>query len=103
MAAAPGDTAYAFGNPTGPYPNAFVTTNVVEYFIGHGPRRMFYNPDGTPITPGNYIPTGGRVLLKPDLTAADGVTTTPHGFAPFFGTKSATTPHAAAIAALVLS
>jgi subtilisin family serine protease len=42
------------------------------------------------------------VLYKPDFTAADGVTTTPSGFAPFFGTSCAA-PHAAAIAALVLS
>jgi subtilisin family serine protease len=41
-------------------------------------------------------------LAKPDFTAADGVTTTPPGFAPFFGT-SAAAPHAGAIAALVLS
>jgi subtilisin family serine protease len=42
------------------------------------------------------------VLLKPEFTAADGVTTTPSGFAPFFGTSCAA-PHAAAIAAMVLS
>jgi subtilisin family serine protease len=63
---------------------------------------MFYNPDGSAITPGNFSSSGGRVLQKPDFTAADGVTTTPPGFAPFFGT-SAAAPHAAAIAALVLS
>jgi subtilisin family serine protease len=102
VAATPAATAYATGDPTGPYPNPFNSSDVVEYFSSDGPRRMFYNPDGSAITPGNFSSTGGRVLQKPDLTAADGVTTTPPGFAPFFGT-SAATPHAAAIAALVLS
>jgi len=102
VAATPAETAYAAGDPTGPYPYAFNSSDVVEYFSADGPRRMFYNPDGTPITPGNLSSTGGRVVYKPDFTAADGVTTTPPGFAPFFGTSCAT-PHAAAIAALVLS
>ncbi len=102
VAATPAATAYASGNPTGPYPNAFNSSDVVEYFSADGPRRMFFNPDGTPITPGNFSSTGGKVLYKPDFTAADGVTTTPPGYAPFFGTSCAT-PHAAAIAALVLS
>ena len=39
---------------------------------------------------------------KPEITAADGVNTSLADFAPFFGT-SASAPHAAAIAALVLS
>ena len=39
---------------------------------------------------------------KPDVTAADGVSTSVSGFRPFFGT-SAAAPHAAAIAGLVLS
>ena len=102
VAATPAYTAYASGNPTGPYPGAFNSGDVVEYFSADGPRRMFFNPNGTPITPGNFSSTGGRVLLKPEFTAADGVTTTPSGFAPFFGTSCAA-PHAAAIAAMVLS
>jgi hypothetical protein len=102
VAAVPADTAYAANNPTGPYPNPFNSGNVVEYFSSDGPRRMFYNPDGTAITPGDFSSTGGKVFYKPDFAAADGVTTTPPGFAPFFGTSCAT-PHAAAIAALVLS
>ncbi|HUC85968.1 MAG TPA: S8 family serine peptidase [Candidatus Acidoferrales bacterium] len=102
VAATPAFTAYATSDPTGPYPYAFNSSDVVEYFSADGPRRMFYNKDGTAITPGNYSSTGGKVLYKPDFTAADGVTTTPPGFAPFFGTSCAT-PHAAAIAALVLS
>ena len=65
---------------------------------------MFYKPDGTPITPGNFLfgTNGGVVLVKPDIAAADGVTTRTPGFSPFFGT-SAAAPHAAAIAAIVKS
>ena len=63
---------------------------------------MFFNADGSPITPGNYSSTGGTVRQKPDFTGADGVDTSVRGFRPFFGT-SAAAPHLAAIAALVLS
>ncbi len=73
----------------------------VEAFSSDGPRRIFYETDGTAITPGNFSSTGGSVLQKPDFTAADGVSTATPGFDPFFGT-SASAPHAAAIAALVL-
>ncbi|MBI3868419.1 MAG: immunoglobulin domain-containing protein [Verrucomicrobia bacterium] len=76
--------------------------NTAELFSSDGPRRIFYNPDGTAITPGNLTSTGGKVLQKPDLTAADGVSTSIPGFEHFFGT-SAAAPHAAAIAALLLS
>jgi subtilisin family serine protease len=76
--------------------------NPVEDFSSDGPRRVFYNPDGTPITPGNLSASGGAIRNKPDLTAADGTSTTVPGFATFFGT-SAAAPHAAAIAALVKS
>lgn len=76
--------------------------NPVEFFSSGGPRRMFFNADGTAITPGNFSSTGGVVLQKPDITAADGVTTSVPGFAPFFGT-SAAAPHAAAIAGLLWS
>ncbi|MBV9442053.1 MAG: S8 family serine peptidase [Acidobacteriaceae bacterium] len=78
--------------------------NPIEIFSSDGPRRIFYNPDGTAITPGNLLfsTDGGTVLQKPDLTAADGVFTATPGFLPFFGT-SAAAPHAAAIAALVKS
>jgi hypothetical protein len=88
----------------GPYPNAFTggTNKSVEDFSSDGPRRVFFQADGTPITPGNYSSTGGTVRQKPDLTAANGVTTDVPGFAPFFGT-SAAAPHAAAIAALLKS
>ena len=78
--------------------------DLVETFSSDGPRRIFYQADGTPITAGNVSSTGGQVLQKPDITAADGVSVTGVGGfpSPFFGT-SAAAPHAAAIAALVKS
>ncbi|MEV4597728.1 S8 family serine peptidase [Amycolatopsis sp. NPDC049253] len=94
----PGDPA----NPTGPFPGAFSAASKAERFSSDGPRRMFYEADGTPITPGNVSSTGGEVRDKPEITAADGVRTSVGGFDPFFGT-SAAAPHAAAIASLVLS
>jgi hypothetical protein len=75
--------------------------NPVETFSSDGPRRIFFNADGTPITPGNFSSTGGTVRQKPDIAAADGVATTTPGFNPFFGT-SAAAPHAAAIGGLLL-
>ena len=83
-----------------PFPFAHFTTNVVETFSSDGPRRIFYNADGTAITPGNVSSTGGEVLQKPDITAADGVTTTTPNFIPFFGT-SAAAPQAGAMMALL--
>ncbi len=107
MAATPGNVAFSTGYPTGPYPNPFNSSNKVEPFSSDGPRRIFYNPDGTAVTPGNVIfgTNGGTSLSKPDLTAADGVKTTfaaSTGLNPFFGTSCAA-PHAGAIAALILS
>ena len=93
----PGNT-----NLPGPYPNEFTAANAVEPFSDDGPRRMFFKPDGTPYTPGNFSSTGGQVFAKPDFTTADGVTTSATGFDPFFGT-SAAAPHAGALAALALS
>src|ERR1051326_878601 len=92
-------------NPTGPFPNPFTAANHVERFSSDGPRRVFYNPDGTAITPGNFLATGGALRQKPDIAAADGVSTSfpsNSGLNPFFGT-SAAAPHAAAIAALLKS
>jgi subtilisin family serine protease len=97
----PGDPA----NPGGPFPNPFTAVQRPERFTSDGPRRMFFSAAGTPFTPGNFTHTGGVVRRKPDITAADGVSTglgTDTPFNPFFGT-SAAAPHAAAIAALVLS
>jgi hypothetical protein len=80
------------------------TRNPTEIFSSDGPRKMFYNANGTPITPGNFLfaTNGGTTFNKPDIAAADGVTTRTPGFNPFFGT-SAAAPHAAAIAALIKS
>ena len=76
--------------------------NPTETFSSDGPRKIFYQPNGTPITPGNFLfgTNGGTTLQKPDLSAANGTTTLTPGFSPFFGT-SASAPHAAAIAALI--
>jgi hypothetical protein len=75
--------------------------NPVESFSSDGPRRIFFDADGAPYTPGNLTASGGVLRQKPDIAAADGVTTATPGFAPFLGT-SAAAPHAAAIAALML-
>jgi subtilisin-like proprotein convertase family protein len=79
-------------------------TNPVELFSADGNRRIFFKSDGSPITPGKFLfsNNGGEVRKKPDLTAADGVSTSVPGFGTFFGT-SAAAPHAAAIAALLKS
>lgn len=80
------------------------STNPDEYFSSDGPRKIFYRPDGTPITPGNFLFStgGGQTLQKPDAAGADGVSTATPLFQPFFGT-SAAAPHLAGIAALVKS
>jgi hypothetical protein len=80
------------------------SSNPTELFSSDGPRKIFYNPDGTAITPGNFLfaTNGGTTLQKPDLTATDGVSAKTPGFNPFFGT-SAASPHAAGIAALILA
>jgi subtilisin-like proprotein convertase family protein len=89
-------------NPSGPFPNRYPTTQQSERFTSDGPRRVFFRPNGVPPTPGNFSSTGGVVRQKPDFAAADGVSTSVEGFSPFFGT-SASAPHAAGIAALVMS
>jgi hypothetical protein len=78
--------------------------NTIETFSSDGPRKIFYNPDGSAITPGNFLfgTNGGTTLQKPDLTAADGTSARTPGFNPFFGT-SAAAPHLAGIAALIES
>lgn len=77
------------------------TSNPIEIFSSDGPRRIFYDASGLPLTAGNLTATGGVIRQKPDIAAADGVSTSTPGFTPFWGT-SAAAPHAAAIAALVL-
>ncbi len=105
VAASPAAAADMAGDPVGPYPGLFTSADKVENFSNDGPRRIFFNNDGTAITPNNFSSSGGRVLAKPDFTAADGVTTSisaGEGLNPFFGTSCAA-PHAGALAALLLS
>jgi hypothetical protein len=83
-------------------PVPFTGAESIETFGSDGPRRVFYEGDGTAITPGDVSATGGELRQKPDLAAADGVSTATPGFNPFFG-SSAAAPHAAAIAGLMLS
>ena len=84
--------------------------NPVEFFSSDGPRRIFFEPDGTPVRVQSTVVGGGLGISpggpppqitrqKPDVAAADGVSTTTPGFDPFFGT-SASAPHCAAISAL---
>jgi hypothetical protein len=76
--------------------------NPIEFFSSDGPRRIFFNPDGSPIGVAEDqrgVPTS-VVRQKPDFSAADGVSTATMGFGTFFG-SSASAPHAAAISALM--
>lgn len=79
--------------------------NPVTDYSSDGPRRIFFNANGSAITPGNFLATGGTLRQKPDIAAAAGVSTASSvlggPFNPFDGT-SAAAPHAAAIAALML-
>jgi hypothetical protein len=106
VGATPAGEPFTPGYPMGPFPNAFSAADKVENFSSDGPRRVFFNADGSPITPGNltFGANGGQVRAKPDITAADGVSTTINTgeLRAFFGT-SAAAPHAAAIAALLKS
>jgi len=104
VAATPAATSAGAPTPNGPFPGPFVSSNQIEFFSSDGPRKIFFNADSTAITAGNFSATGGSVLNKPDITAADGVSVTGVGGfgSPFFGT-SAAAPAAASVAALVLS
>jgi hypothetical protein len=66
-----------------------------EPFSSRGPKTILFD------TAGNRLATP-EVRQKPELAAADGVSTTVTGFDPFFGT-SAAAPSAAGIAALLRS
>lgn len=105
VAATPAANAFgALPNPSGPFPNPFTAANTIELFSSDGPRRIFFNANGTAITPGNFSATGGSLRQKPDITAADGVTVTgAGGFSTRFYGTSAAAPHAAAIGALLKS
>ncbi len=75
--------------------------NPPETFNSDGPRRIFFDVDGNPV--GALSSFGGQsseVRQKPDVAAADGVSTATPGFETFFG-SSASAPHLAAIAALL--
>ena len=100
LAATPAVASFDATTPNGPFPNTFTAVNATESFSSDGPRRIILTPAGAEITPGNRSSTGGTLRQKPDLTAADGVTTATPGFSTFYGT-SASAPHAAAIAALL--
>ncbi len=100
VAATPAAATFGAPTPNGPFPGPFTSASQVEPFNSDGPRRVFFNADGTAVTPGDFTATGGQILNKPDITAADGTSTTVAGFATFYGT-SAAAPHAAAISALV--
>ena len=65
-------------------------TNPVELFSSDGPRRIFFDSEGTAYTPGKLLFSngGGERRHKPDITAADGVATSVPGFATFFGTSA---------------
>lgn len=93
--------AWNSARPLGIKPFVGGAKNPTETFSSDGPRKMFYNPDGTAITPGNFLfgTNGGTTFVKPDIAAADGTVARTPGFSPFFGT-SAAAPHAAGIAAL---
>ncbi len=89
------DVAEAGGEVFSPGPGT-----AVEAYSSDGPRRVFFDADGNPFTPGNLLSTGGELLEKPDFAGADCVATATPGFGTFCGT-SAAAPHAAAIAALL--
>jgi len=101
-AAVPAAGQFNGASPTGPYPGTYTAAQLTEIFSSDGPARKFHHPNGTPVTPGNFlIGTGGGLTQQyPVITAADGVTTSVSGFAPFYGT-SAAAPHAAAMAGLL--
>jgi hypothetical protein len=90
--------------PTGPFPNPFNVSDQIETSSSDGLRRIFFQADSTPITSGNFSSTGGTVLNKPDITAADGVSVTGVGGrgSPFYGT-SAAVASATGVVALVKS
>jgi subtilisin-like proprotein convertase family protein len=82
-------------------------TTQVELYSADGNRTIFYDRYGAQIGSGapTFAGSAGELRKKPEISAADGVTTTlpsDTGLNPFFGT-SAAAPHAGAIAALLKS
>ena len=84
-----------------PKSGAFTSSFELETFSSDGPCYRFYDTSGKPVTAGNLLKAGAKKILKPNVTAADGVSCSATGFDSFYGTSSAA-PHAAAIAALML-
>lgn len=100
-AATPAAVSFDGISPNGPFPALFGPANASESFSADGPRKVLLSPGGDELTPGDRsFATGGQRRAKPDVTAADGVSTSAPGFSTFYGT-SAAAPHAAAIAALI--
>ena len=60
VAATPAAQAIGAGNPIGPFPNPFSAANNVELFTSDGPRRVFFNADGSPLLPGIFRPRAAR-------------------------------------------
>jgi hypothetical protein len=83
-------------------PGAFTSASVLDDASSDGPHHMFYNPDGSPITPGNFLASGGVNLQTPAITGGDGGATSVPGFSQFYGT-SAAAPASAAITAVIWS
>lgn len=85
---------------------AFTGNESVEPFSSDGPRRIFFEANGTPARDAEGPTKGGGdnvppvTRQKPDITAADGVSTASSNFPTFFGT-SASAPHSAGISALL--
>jgi hypothetical protein len=105
IAAAPAAEPFATGQPAGPFPLEFDSSQASELFSADGPRQIFFSASGALLPgapPDDYSSSGGVVRDKPEITAADGVVTSVGGFERFFGT-SAAAPHAAALAAVYWS
>jgi hypothetical protein len=100
IAVAASNAVDAVNNP----PGYFTTASQAEPFSSDGPHKMFYYQDGTPITPGNFLASGGVTLQQPILTVGDcGATSVPVPGLDLFCGTSAAAPAAAAITALVWS
>lgn len=84
---------------TGTFPIGVAT--FVEDYSSDGRRLMFYDRDGNLLGSG-LTAAGGVSYAKPDVSAADCITTDVPEFAPFCGT-SAAAPHIAAIGALAMA
>lgn len=70
---------------------AFAGTESVQGYSSDGPRRVFYEADGSPITP-SLLAGAGALRLEPQLSAADCVDTATPGFNTFCGTSAAAPP-----------